>query len=99
MLCDLKAMSRKFGGSSQEYYLKNYYKWNLERQTRFRLELKLDLIDKLNGAFYEYDQEYWSTVEELINEMNYNETTLKDLLKHAYNTYNIDIYSLFMSNK
>ena len=99
MLCDLKAMSRKFGGSAQEYYLKNYYKWNLERGTRFRLELKLDLIDKLNGAFCECNQEYWSTVEELINEMNYNESNLKDLLKHAYDTYNIDIYNLYKSNK
>lgn len=98
-IIDLKAMSKKFGGTAQEYYLKNYYKWNFERHTRFRLELKLDLIDKLNGGFCECSQECWSTIEELINEMNYNESSLKDLLKHAYDTYSIDIYNLYKSNK
>ena len=92
-------MSRRFGGCAQGDYLKDYYKWNLERGTRFRLELKLDLIDKLNGAFCECNQECWSTVEELINEMHYNESNLKDLLKHAYDTYSIDIYNLYKSNK
>lgn len=58
MICDLKAMSRKFGGTAQEYYLKNYYKWDITRDTRYRLELYLDLIKNYNAPLCECNEEY-----------------------------------------
>jgi hypothetical protein len=66
MVCDLKAMSRKFGGTAQEYYLQNYYKWDITRETRRRLEIALDLIKLYNAPICECNEEYWMTIEELI---------------------------------
>lgn len=107
MVCDLKAMSRKFGGTAQEYYLKNYYKWDITHDTRHGLEIVLDLIKEYNAPICECNEEYWSTIDELIA---YDEkyrtikgvtpaysTTkeyLNDLLKPACDRYNIDIYEL-----
>lgn len=48
MICDLKAMSRKFGGSAQEYYLKNYHNFGLSMSTR----RTLDYLLGLSGALY-----------------------------------------------
>lgn len=45
MICDWKAMSRKFGGTVQEYYYKNINKANLHISTRCRLEYELGFID------------------------------------------------------
>lgn len=45
MVADWCAMSKKFGGSEQEYYLANYNKLNLDRSTRIRLEALLGLSE------------------------------------------------------
>ena len=50
MLCDWDAMSDKFGGTSQEYYLKKYYSFNMTNETRFRLEIELDLIRVIDNS-------------------------------------------------
>ena len=106
MVCDLKAMSRKFGGTAQHYYLKNYHKWDISRETRYRLEIKLDLIHRYNASICECNNEYYMTIEELIKDMeefyDINGTIsmgsvkdcLNDLLKPACDDYNLDIYEL-----
>lgn len=43
MLADWYAMSMKFGGTEQEFYLSKYDKLNLDRSTRIRLEYLLGL--------------------------------------------------------
>lgn len=48
MICDLKAMSRKFGGSAQEYYLKNYHEFDMSLGTR----RTLDYLLGLSGTLY-----------------------------------------------
>lgn len=106
MVCDLEAMSLKFGGTAQEYYLKNYNKWNITHETRLRLERELDLINKYNGAVSECSPEVYMTIEELIENMedHYNtygsiadetpENCLNNFLKYACNKYSINIYRL-----
>lgn len=105
MVCDLKAMSRKFGGTAQEYYLSNYYKWNISRDTRYYLEIHLDLLN-YNAPICEGNEEYWMTIEELIEDSTeyfkeYGavsggtvENNINDLLKPACDKYNINIYQL-----
>lgn len=43
MVCDWKAMSRKFGDTAKDYYLKNKGKIKLHPQTRKSLEYRLGL--------------------------------------------------------
>ncbi len=112
MICDLKAMSRKFGGTAQEYYLKNYNKWDLDRDSRYSLEVNLGLISKYNAPICECNQEYWMTIEELIKDKeNYFENNIieskykdvesytNDLLKPACDKYNVNIYKLVVNSK
>lgn len=106
MVCDLKAMSRKFGGSAQEYYLQNYHKWDITHETRRRLEIELDLIKEYNAPICECNEEYWMTIDELIKDSEkYFEThgeiskgtvkdNINDFLKPACDKYNLDIYTL-----
>jgi hypothetical protein len=111
MICDLKAMSRKFGGTAQEYYLRNYNKWNLNRDSRYSLEINLDLISKYNAPICEGTQEYWMTIKELIEyEEKYLESNIEnsryknaesyinDLLKPACDKYKINIYQLIVNS-
>lgn len=44
MVCDLRAMSRKFGGSAEQYYINNYFKWEMTCRTRVKIEQALGLI-------------------------------------------------------
>jgi hypothetical protein len=111
MVCDLKAMSRKFGGTAQEYYLQNYCKWDITRETRYRLEIELDLIHSYNAPICECNEEYWMTIDELIkdsedffNRNGYiNKGTVKnninDFLKPACDKYGLDIYDLVKNAK
>lgn len=106
MVCDLKGMSRKFGDTAQEYYLKNYYKWDITHETRFRLEIELDLIWSFNAPICECNEEAWMTIEELINNadeyyllhgnisQDTPENNINDLLKPACDKYKINIYRL-----
>lgn len=111
MICDLKGMSRKFGGTAQEYYLKNYYKWDMTKETRRKLETQLDLTREYNAPICECSNEYWMTICELIEDMDkYYEVNgkisngtprecLNDLLKPACDKYNLDIYTLVKNSK
>ena len=45
MICDWKAMSLKFGGTAQEFYMNNYDKIKLSLTSRVELEYNLGLID------------------------------------------------------
>ena len=111
MVCDLKAMSRKFGGIAQEYYLQNYYKWDITRETRRRLEIALDLIKLYNAPICECNEEYWMTIDELIKSaedfFNKNgeiskgtvKDNINDLLKPACKKYGLDIYDLVKNAK
>lgn len=111
MVCDLKAMSRKFGGTAQEYYLKNYYKWDISHETRHILEIELDLIKKYNAPICECSEEYYMNIDELIKQSeehlkrtgNIYKGTVKnninDFLKYACDKYNLDIYNLVKNAK
>lgn len=106
MICDIEAMSLKFGGTAQEYYLKNYNKFKLEKWTRHNLEINLDLIKEYNAPICECSQEYWMNIDELIKDSDeyYErngviaegtpENNINNLLKHACDTYNVNIYRL-----
>ena len=106
MVCDLKAMSRKFGGTAQEYYLQNYNKWDISHETRHRLEIELDLIKEYNAPICECDAEYYMNIDELIKDseefLNRNgyiskgtvKDNINDFLKPACEKYDLDIYTL-----
>lgn len=47
MICDWKAMSRKFGDTAQEFYYKNHDKIKLTHNSRVLLEFNLGLIDNV----------------------------------------------------
>lgn len=111
MVCDLKAMSKKFGGTAQEYYLQNYYKWDITHETRHRLEIALDLINEYNAPICECSEEYYMNIDELIKSAEdfYNkngyiryetvEDNINNLLKHTCDTYKVNIYKLVKESK
>jgi len=111
MVVDLKAMSRKFGGTAQEYYLQNYYKWDMTHETRHRVEIGLDLIKEYNDPICECNEEYYMNIDELIKQSEehlertgsiYKENVkdnINDFLKHACEEYGIDIYDLVKGAK
>lgn len=106
MVCDLKGMGRKFGDTAQEYYLKNYNKWNISQRTRYILEIELDLIYSYNAPICECNIEYYQTIGELIEDLEeyFNvhgkiaegtvENNINNLLKPACDKYNLNIYRL-----
>lgn len=111
MVCDLKAMSRKFGDTAQAYYLNNYYKWDMTHETRHRIEIGLDLINNYNAPICECNEEYWMNIDELIKQSEehlertgslYKENVrdnINDFLKPACEKYGLDIYDLVKSSK
>ena len=101
MICDWKAMSRKFGGSAQEWYLDNYNNIKLHRDTRFRVECLLGLLNHYNAPICESNEEYWETLQEtairykkIELERDVNKWNAKyefnDLHSWIRNTYKID---------
>lgn len=106
LIADWKGMSRKFGDTAQEYYLKNYYKFNITHETRRRLEIALDLTKKYNAPICECNEEYYMTIDELVKQSEehlkrtgsiYKKTVkdnTNDFLKPACDKYNLDIYTL-----
>ena len=91
MICDWEAMGLKFGDTAQNYYLKNYCKIKLDRDTRVELEMMLGLNDSLVNN-------YGHTLEEFANMYDKNEYNryfgfIKDV-------YGVDSYMLlrFKSN-
>lgn len=100
MICDWKAMSRKFGGTAQEYYLKNYNNIILEKTSRLTLELLLDLNFK---RCCECDDVFWMTVQEIIEDcINYKENYphkycdeyTKEWINEINQKYNLDLLKL-----
>lgn len=85
LIADWKGMARKFGDTAQEYYLKNYKKFNMTYQTRLNLEFNLDINDSPA-------HNYGHTLEDfakIYDEETYNNYFgwLKD--KYKINTYNL----------
>lgn len=85
MVCDLKGMSRKFGDTAQQYYLKNYYKWDMTWRTRMNLEWELDLNDSEACN-------YGHTLKEFVN--MYDEDTYNNYFGYIKGIYGIDSYKL-----
>jgi len=61
MICDWSAMSRKFGDTPQEFYLKNYKKIKLHRDSRHLVEILLGLAYEGLDDLFNY-----STIDEII---------------------------------
>lgn len=85
MVCDLKGMGRKFGDTAQEYYLKNYYKWDMTWRTRMNLEWELDLND---SETYNYGH----TLKEFAD--MYDEDIYNGCFGYIKGIYGIDSYKL-----
>lgn len=75
MICDWKAMSRKFGDTAQEFYMKNHDKIELTHCSRVLLEFNLGLIDSVclvsNMNWEEYCERVNKTMEEDLRELGY----------------------------
>nr|DAM24006.1 MAG TPA: hypothetical protein [Caudoviricetes sp.] len=85
MVCDLKGMSRKFGDTAQQYYLKNYYKWDMTWRTRMDLEWELDLNDS-------EAHNYGHTLKEFAD--MYDENTYNNYFAYIKSMYGIDSYKI-----
>lgn len=85
LIADWKGMSRKFGDTAQEYYLKNYKKFNMTYQTRLDLEMNLDI----NPSPY---HNYGHTLEDFAN--MYDEETYNNNFDWLKDKYKIDTYKL-----
>lgn len=85
MICDWKAMGRKFGDTAQEFYLKNYKKMDLTFYTRMYIELALDLnLSEAHG--------YGHTMEQF-SEM-YDKETYDNYFGWIKEKYKIDTYEI-----
>lgn len=75
MICDWKAMSRKFGDTAQEFYMKNHDKIKLKHSSRVLLEFNLGLIDGVclasNMNWKEYCKRTNKTMEDDLRELGY----------------------------
>lgn len=60
MISDWEAMSIKFGGSIQSYYLENYFKFNFHEDTRLRVDKLLNVTPVSDRSLYEFlNEEIW----------------------------------------
>jgi len=89
MIADWEGMSLKFGDTAQAYYLNNYHKIKLERDTRMELELMLGLNDSLA-------HNYGYTLEEFVN--MWSESEYNMVFKFIRDMYGVDSYEL-LKNK
>lgn len=73
MICDWKAMSKKFADTAQEFYMKNHDKINLTHNSRVLLEFNLGLIDGVclvsNMNWKEVCESQGKTIEEDLKEL------------------------------
>lgn len=90
MICDWKAMSRKFGDTAQAYYLNNYNKIKLRRESRLMLELCLGINDSLI-------HNYGHTLKEFA-EMQ-GEKLFDQYFSHLNEKYEVDTYSLVIKKQ
>ena len=85
MMCDWKGMSRKFGDTAQEFYLKNYKRMNLSWNTRMYIEMSMDLnFSEAHG--------YGHTMEQFA-EM-YDKETYDNYFGWIREKYGIDTYEI-----
>lgn len=85
MICDWKAMSKKFGGTAQEFYLNNYDKMDMTFDTRIWTEYELGLNDSEACG-------YGHTLKQFANK--YDETTYNKYFGFIKERYGIDSYKL-----
>lgn len=107
----LNIISNKMNMTPQKYYLKHYYRWDIDHDTRRMIEYHLDLITKYNAPICECNEEYWMCIEQLIyssqeffdNNGYISHGTVREninnLLKPACEKYNINIYDLVIISK
>jgi len=90
MIADWEAMSLKFGGFAQEYYLNNYNNIKLDYDTRLLLEMMLGLNDSLANN-------YGHTLEEFVVMWDENEyNRYFGFIKYVYG---VDSYGLLKGDK
>jgi len=85
MIADWEAMSLKFGGFAQEYYLRNYNNIKLEYNTRLLLEMMLKINDSLANN-------YGHTLEEFV--IMYDENEYNRYFGFIKDVYGVDSYGL-----
>jgi len=85
MIADWKAMGLKFDDTAQPYYLNNYRKIKLERDTRIELEMMLGLNDSLA-------HNYGHTLEEFAN--MWDEVEYNMVFRFIKDVYGVDSYRL-----
>ena len=90
MLADWEAMGLKFGDTAQAYYLNNYRKIKLDRDTRMELEMMLGLNDSLA-------HNYGHTLEEFVVKLKENE--YKQIFEFIEKWHGIDSYELLRKGK
>lgn len=91
MICDWTAMSMKFGDTPQEYYLRNYTSIELNRVSRYMLEVYLGLL-YYNAPICECNEEYYMTIGELkVSGVNLNHLLRPSCLKYDLN---YDVYDI-----
>lgn len=102
MISDWEAMSMNFNDVPQRFYLENYHKIELSRETRLCLEWNLGLIQLLNASFSEGNWEVWSPMGETFKEYSkteYGEHLLKNVLfKNIDEKYGVNTYKLLSKN-
>ena len=85
MICDWKAMSRKFGDTAQAFYIKNYNKMDLTWQTRMDIEWELDINDSMI-------HNYGHTLQQFAD--MYGEYTYNRYFDFIKDKYGVDSYKL-----
>lgn len=105
MICDWEAMSIKFGGSAQSYYLNNYYQIQLNRESRWVLEGKLNLYSKYID---QGEESYYFTIGEILDDVtnksqNPNFEGPEEFFNKYYDNenkkFNLNVYDCLMKSK
>lgn len=100
MICDWKAMSRKFGDTAQAFYLNHYWEIELNRESRYLLEWMLGIRYKKKSynlySYSQYEEIYLKTLGELVNENYNNEFFNNNLVPYYKEKFNIDIKEIFI---
>lgn len=88
MICDWKAMSRKFGDTVQEYYLKHYNEFDFTHNTRLELELNLGINDSPA-------HNYGHTLKDFATDKELRECCWKNNFGWIKDKYHIDLLKVF----
>ena len=100
MICDWKAMGRKFGNTAQEFYLRNFDKIKLQQEDRLIIERLLDLDFK---HCCECDLVHWQNIKEIIESdidykkkypNNYCDKLTKEWIEDINKKYNLDVLKI-----